>query len=216
MLPGKIFIPDGCVQHGKRVFIMKKQVFWQLPEHYYLHHDLRLAEDRHSLIVLLVLQTAAVVLTFAAGLLVCPLKSAFEMGPARTIMGLGFMCIGLIVYIVAHEWVHGMAIRFITGRQADFGFELKKGMAYAGCDAYLGKKAYLIIALAPLLFWGAVLFTLAHEAPDSWFWYIYGIQIMNVSGSVGDLYVTYLTLKAPEGTVVRDFGTSMMFYSPEK
>ena len=147
---------------------MKKQVFWQLPEHYYLHRDLRLAEDRHSLKVLLVLQLAAAALTIAAGLLVCPLKSAFEMGAARTIMGLGFMCIGLIVYIVAHEWVHGMAIRFITGRQADFGFDLKKGMAYAGCDAYLGKKAYIIIALAPLLFWGVVLFTVANEVADSW------------------------------------------------
>ncbi len=195
---------------------MKKQVFWQLPDNYCLHHDLRLAEDRHSLKVLLVLQTAAVVLVFAAGLLVCPLKSAFEMGTARSIMGFGFMSIGLIVYIVAHEWVHGMAIRFITGRQADFGFDLKKGMAYAGCDAYLGKKPYIIIALAPLLFWGAVLFSVANEVADSWFWYIYGIQIMNVSGSVGDLYVTYLTLKSPEGTVVRDFGTSMMFYSQEK
>lgn len=194
---------------------MKKQVFWQLPEHYYLHYDLRLAEDRHSLKVLLVLQTAAVVLVAAAGLTVCPLKSAFQMNPPQIAAGLGFMGIGLIVYVVAHEWVHGMAIRFITGYQADFGFDLKKGMAFAGCDAYLGRKAYIIIALAPLLFWGTFLFTAAHEAPESWFWYIYGIQIMNVSGSVGDLYVTYLTLKAPEGTVVRDFGTSMMFYSPE-
>ncbi len=195
---------------------MKKQVFWQLPENYYVHHDLRLAEDRHSLKVLLVLQLVAMVLVIAAGLLVCPLKSAFQMKTPQIVAGFGFMCIGMIVYILAHEWVHGMAIRFITGRQADFGFDLKKGMAFAGCDAYLGKTAYIIIALSPLLFWGAFLFTAAHEAPESWFWYIYGIQIMNVSGSVGDLYVTYLTLKSPEGTVVRDFGTSMMFYSPEK
>lgn len=198
------------------VFIMKKEVFWQLPENYRLYHDLRLAEDRHSLMVLLVLQLAATALAIAGGLLACPLKTAFQMNLQQIMAGLGFMGIGLLVYIVAHEWVHGMAIRFITGRQADFGFDLRKGMAYAGCDAYLGRLAYIIIALAPLLFWGAVLFAVASEVADSWFWYIYAIQIFNISGSVGDLYVSFLTLKAPRNTIVRDYGTSMMFYVPKK
>ena len=91
------------------------------------------------------------------------------------------------------------------------------GALVAMMIASSGDEAFVMLAMIPeqalILF--AVLFILAHEAPESWFWYIYGIQIMNVSGSVGDLYVTYLTLKAPEGTIVRDFGTSMMFYSPE-
>ena len=195
---------------------MKNQVFWQLPDGYSLYRDLRLAEDRKSLTLLLLLQTAALILVIGAGLLVCPLKSAFQLEVPQILTGVGFLAVGIVVYIVAHEWVHGMAIRFITGRQADFGMDWKKGMAYAGCDAFLGKTAYIIIALAPLLFWGTVLLVVVHEVEDSWFWYLYGIQILNVSGSVGDLYVSWLMLKAPEGALVRDYGTSMMFYAPEK
>ncbi|MBQ8563368.1 MAG: DUF3267 domain-containing protein [Firmicutes bacterium] len=195
---------------------MKDQVFWEVPEGYRLYHDLNLAEDRKSLTVLAISQLVAIVLLIAIGILVCPLRHAFDMEAVKIVAGLGFLCIGIVVYIVAHEWVHGMAIRFITGRQADFGFDLKKGMAYAGSDAYFGKAAYIIIALAPLMFWGITLFVILWEVAESWFWYLYAIQIMNISGSVGDLYVTGLTLRAPKGTIVRDSGTSMLFYVSEE
>ena len=194
---------------------MKNQVYWELPEGYRQYLDLRLAEDRKQLKLLLILQLLATGLTIASGLLICPLHYAFDMPPMKTAAAMGFMSVGLIVYIIAHEWVHGMAIRFITGRQADFGIELKKGMAYASSDAWFGRAPYIVIALAPVIFWGLVLGVMLYEAPNEWFWYIYVIQIMNISGSVGDFYVTWLTLRAPKETIVRDYGTSMMFYVPE-
>lgn len=197
------------------MFTMKKQVFWELPKDYRLHLDLRLAEDKSSLIWLTVLQLAAVVILFIAGRMRCSYEAAFSMEGYQIAIGMASMAVGILVYIVAHEWVHGIAIRFITGQPADFGIELKKGMAYASSPAYFGKMEYSIIALAPVLFWGAVLWIMLRDVNDSWFWYLYMIQIMNVSGSAGDLYVTWLTLKAPKGTIVKDSGTSMLFYAPE-
>lgn len=194
---------------------MKKQVFWELPKDYRLQLDLRLAEDKSSLIWLTVLQLAAVVILFIAGRMRCSYEAAFSMEGYQIAIGIASMAVGIVVYIVAHEWVHGIAIRFITGQPADFGIELKKGMAYASSPAYFGKMEYSIIALAPVLFWGAVLWIMLRDVNDSWFWYLYMIQIMNVSGSAGDLYVTWLTLKAPKGTIVKDSGTSMLFYAPE-
>ena len=197
------------------MFTMKKQVFWELPKDYRLHLDLRLAEDKSSLIWLTVLQLAAVVILFIAGRMRCSYEAAFSMEGYQIAIGIASMAVGIVVYIVAHEWVHGIAIRFITGQPADFGIELKKGMAYASSPAYFGKMEYSIIALAPVLFWGAVLWIMLRDVSDSWFWYLYMIQIMNVSGAAGDLYVTWLTLKAPKGTIVKDSGTSMLFYAPE-
>ena len=194
---------------------MKKQVYWKLPDGYVLQRDLRLAEDRQQLKLLLVLQLIAIAFTVAVGLFMCPLRSALDMPGLKNALALGIMSIGMFGYIIAHEWVHGMAIRFISGRQADFGLELKKGMAYASSNAWFGRKPYIVIALAPVIFWGLALGVLVYEAPNEWFWYIYAIQVMNISGSVGDFYVTYLTMKAPKGTIVRDYGTSMMFYVPE-
>ena len=193
---------------------MKKQVFWELPKDYRLHLDLRLAEDKSSLIWLTVLQLAAVVILFAAGRMRCSYEAAFSMEFYQIAIGMAAMAVGIVVYIVAHEWVHGIAIRFITGQAADFGIDLKKGMAYASSPAYFGKTEYIIIALAPVLFWGAVLWIMLRDVSDSWFWYLYMIQVMNVSGAAGDLYVTWLTLKAPKGTIVKDSGTSMLFYAP--
>ena len=197
------------------MFTMKKQVFWELPKDYRLQLDLRLAEDKSSLIWLTVLQLAAVVILFIAGRMRCSYEAAFSMEGYQIAIGIASMAVGIVVYIVAHEWVHGIAIRFMTGQPADFGIELKKGMAYASSPAYFGKMEYSIIALAPVLFWGAVLWIMLRDVNDSWFWYLYMIQIMNVSGSAGDLYVTWLTLKAPKGTIVKDSGTSMLFYAPE-
>ncbi len=194
---------------------MKNQVYWELPKGYRLHQDLRLAEDKSSLIWLTILQLAAVVILFTAGKMRCSFEAAFSMEGYQIAIGFGVMAVGIVVYIVAHEWVHGIAIRFITGQPADFGIELKKGMAYASSPAYFGKTEYIIIALAPVLFWGAVLWIMLRDVSDSWFWYIYMIQVMNVSGAAGDLYVTWLTLKAPKGTIIKDNGTSMLFYVPE-
>ena len=194
---------------------MKKQFFWELPEGYRLHLDLRLAEDRKSLTILLVLQILAVAAAVVLGRLRCPYGAVFEMETGRVLFGLAAMAVGIFIYIVAHEWVHGAAIRFITGQKAEFGMDWKKGMAYASSPAYFARLPYIIIALAPVVFWGVILYLLLKEIPDTWFWYLYAIQIMNVSGAVGDFYVTWLTLRAPKGTVVTDSGTSMLFYVPE-
>ena len=195
---------------------MKDQVFWELPPGYRLHLDLRLAEDQKQLKILLVLQLAAVAVMAALGWFRCSFLSAFEMETGRILFGISAMSVGILLYIIAHEWVHGVAIRFITGQKAEFGMELKKGMAYASSPAYFGKTAYIVIALAPVVFWGVMLYLLLDNLPDQWFWYLYAIQIMNVSGAVGDFYVTWLTLQAPKGTIVKDSGTSMLFYVPEK
>lgn len=194
---------------------MKKQVFWEVPEGYRLHLDLRLAEDRKSFIIMLVLQVLAVAVTVLFGRLRCPYGSAFEMEIGRVLFGLAAMSVGIFIYIIAHEWVHGVAIRLITGQKADFGIDWKKGMAYASSPAYFGRLPYILIAMAPVVFWGVILYLLLKDIPDTWFWYLYVIQMMNISGAAGDFYVTWLTLKAPKGTIVTDSGTSMRFYVPE-
>ena len=193
---------------------MKKKFYWELPEGYRLHLNLKLAEDRQSLIILTMAQLAVIALLVAAGTMRTEFSSAFDLPFGQIAAGLGAMSFGLVVYILAHEWAHGMAIRFITGRQAEFGFELKKGMAYASSTAYFGKAAYIFIALAPVVIWGVILWILGRDVDDHWFWYLYAVQIFNFSGAVGDFYVTWLTLKAPAGTIIRDYGTSMMFYAP--
>ena len=134
------------------------------------------------------------------------------MGAVRTVAAFCFMAVGILIYFLAHEWVHGVFIRLVTGRSAAFGFELKKGMAHAYSNAFFAKSPYVVIALAPLVVWTVLLGLLLRDVPESWFWYLYVIQIVNVSGAVGDLYVTWLTLHMPKDTLILDTGMEMRFY----
>ena len=49
--------------------------------------------------------------------------------------------------------------------------------------------------------------------PPDWFWVLYLLQIGNVAGSAGDVYVTLRVLKMPGDTLIMDTGTRMTFLS---
>ena len=141
------------------------------------------------------------------------LKTAVSMHPFRIGVAVCFMLIGFLVYILLHEGVHGFFIKMFTGENAEFGLQMKAGMAYASSRYFFGKAAYIIIALAPVIVWGIVLTLLLKDVPECYWWYLYAVQILNISGCVGDLFVTYRILKAPKGTLVLDSGMSMKFFA---
>jgi len=85
--------------------------------------------------------------------------------------------------------------------------------AYAGSDDYYGKKAYIFIALAPVVLWGIVIAIINCFVPLDWFWGIYFLQIFNISGAAGDFFVTIKFLRFPKDILVKDKGVSMTVYS---
>jgi hypothetical protein len=119
--------------------------------------------------------------------------------------------LGYIAYIVLHELVHGIFMKHFSGVKPKYGFTLM--YAYAGSEAYFNKKSYIIIALAPVVIWGAVLGVLCAVLPQSWFWVVYLIQIGNISGAAGDFYVTFKFLKLPKDILVNDTGVAMTVYT---
>lgn len=187
-----------------------------LPAGYDLYETLDLAKDRATFLRINICALAVVVAMVICGGFMVSISKAFSMGLGRTLFCIAAMCIGLVAYIFLHEWVHGVFIRFFTGEKAEFGFIPQAGMAYAKSSWFFGKLAYIVIALAPIIVWGIVLFVLIKEAPEEYFWYIYALQMFNVSGAAGDLYVTWLVSRMPEGVVVLDNGTSMKFFAPVK
>ena len=71
----------------------------------------------------------------------------------------------------------------------------------------------MTIALAPIVLWGIVLAALNMLVPVEWFWVVYIIQIGNISGGTGDLYVTWKFSKMPDDILVHDSGIEMEVYS---
>ncbi|MBQ8830771.1 MAG: DUF3267 domain-containing protein [Oscillospiraceae bacterium] len=119
----------------------------------------------------------------------------------------------IIVYMVLHELVHGIAMKLCGTKKVRYGFT---GMyAFAGSDDCYDKKSYIFVALAPVVLWGVVIAIVNAVIPAEWFWVLYIIQITNLSGAAGDLYVTFKFSKFPKDILVRDSGVSMRVYSKE-
>ena len=117
------------------------------------------------------------------------------------------------IYLVLHELVHGITMKLCGTKKVKYGFT---GLyAFAGSDDYYDKKSYIIIALAPVVFWGIVLAVINAFVPESWFWVVYFIQISNISGAAGDMYVTLKFSKMPKDILITDNGVGMKVYSKE-
>ena len=125
----------------------------------------------------------------------------------------GVMLVLLIVYMVMHEFVHGIAMKLCGTKKVKYGFT---GMyAFAGSEDFYDKSAYIFIALAPVVLWGVVLAVINPFVPVGWFWIVYFIQITNLSGAAGDLFVTVKFLRMPKDVLIRDYGVGMNVYSKE-
>ncbi len=115
-------------------------------------------------------------------------------------------------YIPLHEITHGILMHILSGVKPKYGFKLC--YAYAGSNVYFDKFSHNLIALAPLVLWGIVLFILERTMPGRWFWLFYLIQISNVSGSMGDVYCVLHLMKMPKDIVIQDTGTRMRILAP--
>jgi len=148
----------------------------------------------------------------ACGLLTHSFVASFDMKLWRIFFCLIASAAGMLVYIVLHEAVHGIFIRIFTGANPTFGLELDKGMVYAGSTWYFKRLPYVIIALAPIIVLGAILAIWLAEIPAQYFWYLYMIQIFNITGAAGDVYITCRMAMMPKDILIKDTGTAMEVY----
>ena len=128
-----------------------------------------------------------------------------------SIIGLVVLIVGFVLYIFAHEAVHGLFMYAFCKTKIKYGFV--GWAAYAGSSAYYDKKHYIIIALAPVVVWGvvfAVLNIFFHSG--IWFWVIWFLQICNISGACGDFFCVYKTARYPKDILVNDTGLEMQIF----
>lgn len=189
-----------------------------LPEGYAEIMSVDLQKDKR---LALWVNLAGVVIMVAMGAVMCFFKPLTLLADVSEdfflsfLLRFGVLMLGMFLYILLHEAVHGVFMKTFGAKELRFGFT---GLyAYAGAPAtYFAKGAYLVIALAPVVLWGIVLGVLNPLVPDGWFWVVYLIQIFNVSGAVGDFYVTLRFLRLPRDILVRDTGVSMTVYGKQE
>lgn len=144
---------------------------------------------------------------------VVPIGALFNVGGGTEslLTRYGVLIILEVLYIVLHEIVHGIAMKICGTKKIKYGFT---GMyAFAGSDDFYDKKSYIFIALAPIVLWGFVLAVINPFVPYEWFWVVYIIQITNISGAAGDIFVTLKFSRLPSDILIKDYGVGMKVYS---
>ena len=186
-----------------------------LPVGYREIYSVDLQKDKKPAVLVNVLAIIIAVVLFLPANRYIPLTTLFNIGVSESLYfaRLGVIVGGIIFYMILHELVHGLAMKIFGTKRVKYGFT---GMyAYAGSDDYYDKKSYIIIALAPIVVWGIVLAIINVLVPYEWFWVVYLIQLINLSGAAGDLFVTVRFSKMPKDILVRDYGVGMTVYSAE-
>lgn len=184
-----------------------------LPDGYREIFSVDLAKDKKMMLGLNLTALVVAVLMAIPAAFAVPISTLFDFSNGMLAYCLRFLVLiaGMFSYIVLHELVHGITMKHFGCQKVDYGFTLV--YAYAGCKDYFCKRHYIIIALAPVVFWGIVLAVLCLLVPESWFWVVYFIQICNISGAAGDAYVTWKFSRMPADILVQDTGFSMTVYS---
>lgn len=185
----------------------------KLPEGYRQIYTIDLQKNMKMMLLVNVIAILIALLMAVPMHFVVPISTLFDMTGGIEAYSTRFaVLIGLLIlYMILHELVHGIAMKLCGTKKVKYGFT---GMyAYACSDDYYTKKPYLFIALAPVVLWGVVLAVINPLVPTAWFWVIYMIQITNLSGAAGDFLVTVKFIRMPEDILVKDHGVGMVVYS---
>lgn len=184
-----------------------------LPEDYGEIYSLNLQKDKRAAIIVNLLALAIAAVMAVSMNFFVPVTSVFDMsgGIVRYFLRLAALIVLMVLYMVLHELVHSIAMKLCGTKRVKYGFT---GLyAFAGSEDYYDKKSYIFIALAPIVLWGTVLAAVNFFVPTEWFWIVYMIQLINISGAAGDLFAAVKFSRMPKNILIQDSGVSMrVFY----
>ena len=190
--------------------------FSKLPDGFVEIYSIDLKKNKKAALLVNALAIIIGVALAIIGHFIVPITTLFSMDSGITMCMLRYLVlvISLILYIILHELVHGSAMKICGTKKVKYGFT---GLyAFAGSNDYYDKISYIFIALAPIVVWGIILAVINIFVPAEWFWIVYFIQLSNLSGAAGDLYVTVKFSKMPRDILIFDYGVGMKVFSNQQ
>lgn len=183
-----------------------------LPAGYKEYYSLNIQKDKKVALLVNAMALVIAVLLIVPMNFVVPLFSIFYADEGN-IIRLVILLLLTVVYMILHELVHGVAMKSCGTKKVKYGFT---GLyAFAGSNDYYDKRSYIYIALAPIVLLGVLIAIINLFVPVEWFWVVYFIQVINLSGAAGDLFVTVKFSRFPKDILIKDYGVGMTVFSQE-
>lgn len=194
---------------------MSRPIVHQLPADYRQAEQLVLLERRNLLLInVFALVPLVIALAVMGGwwVLVLRLRGSIPGGIGADWPWWLWLLIIFIGSIIIHEGLHGLAILY-AGHKPRFGMMLSKGAFYATADnALFWRNDFIIIALAPIVGITLLGMVLVWLLPDTAAYYMALGVVLNAANSIGDLWMTAVTLRYPNTALIRDQMDSMTVY----
>ena len=188
-----------------------------LPEGYTEAFSIDLQKDKKLMLLVNGIALLITVVMVVVMALIVPFPEAAEyitdhMTDGQFLICMVILIVSMILYIILHEAIHGITMKLYGSDKVRFGFT---GMyAFAGSDTYFAKKPYIVIGLAPVVVFGVIFAVIQFFMPNPFYaWLVYILQIINISGAGGDLYVSIRFSKLPSDILVQDSGVGMKVFT---
>ena len=120
----------------------------------------------------------------------------------------------ILVYIILHELIHGILMKYFSGISPEYGFS--GPFIFAKSEAIFDKYAYILITLAPMLIFGIISVVLSFIVSGMGVWLTIFLWIINLYASRGDLQAIILLKDFPLTYGIKDDGDSLQIYKPIK
>lgn len=120
--------------------------------------------------------------------------------------------IACLLYTAVHELTHSAVLWAVSGVRPSVA--LRFPYLVTGNRAYLGRRAFVVVALAPAVLWGAVLIVLLLTVAPQFLLTVYVVAALNFASSAGDYYQTCAVARLPRSALIQDDGTTTRVYLP--
>ena len=116
----------------------------------------------------------------------------------------------VLVYMTLHELTHGISITLMTKSKSRYSFRFP--FLTTGTDAYLNKRSFIIVCLAPSVAWGIIIGIILIFIPNDLRLSFYILLGLNFAGSAGDYLQVYLISKTSKSALIKDDGKNTNIY----
>lgn len=117
----------------------------------------------------------------------------------------------LVGWLILHELLHGvgfLSLGKVKNKNVVLGAELEKGIFYCMCKQKISKLNILISLLYPLVLIGIVTYVIGLIMGNN---LLIFLSIVNISGAVGDMVMTYDILVMPNDIMYLDLDDTTSF-----
>lgn len=187
---------------------MNRQITGTLPAGYQAKRTFDMAKDKqlNTVIQFLFLFITGVLIGFA---LWVGLPLSTDLNPFSSFLVTVLL---VFIYMALHELTHALFIKIFSGTLPSF--RIRFPFLSVGSEAVFKQSHFIVIALAPVLLWGALLIIMLFIIPERSFLSIFIVMIVNFAGSGGDYVQAYIAFNSPAYTLFQDNGKETTLFVP--